>query len=240
MGLGLGFLADLVTLKRSGALDGARRVVEIGSQQIADNMLEADELLIELYGLFGKPKAQLGSLSKDNFTDLAPPAEPFWTSLGFSYAAIDYNGHRNSTALDLNADNVPGNLRGQFDLVINTGTTEHVANQGNAFRVIHDLSAVGGLMYHEVPAGSWDHGLINYGPKFFQFLQEQNDYEQVLYRGRRDIDMTIRSALRKRGKGDFVIPLDVPRELLPVKQNTRSMAERIVGKLIKSAHGDGR
>ena len=103
--------------------------MEIGSQQIADNMLEADELLEELYGLFGKPRIRLGDPSKDNFTALAPPAEPFWTSLGFSYAAIDYNGHRNSTALDLNTDEVPRDLRGQFDLVINTGTTEHVANQ---------------------------------------------------------------------------------------------------------------
>jgi Methyltransferase domain len=236
VGLGFGFLADLVTLKRSGVLEGRRRVMEIGSQQIADNMLEADELLEELYGLFGKPRIRLGDPSKDNFTALAPPAEPFWTSLGFSYAAIDYNGHRNSTALDLNTDEVPRDLRGQFDLVINTGTTEHVANQGNAFRVIHDLSAVGGVMYHEVPAGSWDHGLINYGPKFFQYLQEQNSYEQVLYRGRRDVDMTIRSALRKRDNSDFVIPLDVPRELLPLKQRVRSLAGRIVGRLTRTAN----
>jgi hypothetical protein len=237
MGLGFGFLVDLVTLKRSGALDGARRVMEIGSQQTADNMLEADELLDELYALFGKPRVNLGRPSKDNFTDLAPPAEPFWTSLGFSYAAIDYNGHRNSTALDLNTENVPNDLRGQSDLIINTGTTEHVANQGNAFRVIHDLSAVGGLMYHEVPAGSWDHGLINYGPRFFQCLQQQNDYEQVLYRGRRENDMTIRSALRKRDNNDFVIPLDVPPELLPDRRKVRPFTECIINRLIKTARG---
>jgi hypothetical protein len=214
--------------------------VEIGSQQIADNMLEADGLLDELYGLFGKPRVRLGDLSKDKFTDRAPPAEPFWTSLGFSYAAIDYNGLHNSKALDLNTDEVPSSLRGQFDLVINTGTTEHIANQGNAFRVIHDLSAVGGVMYHEVPAGSWDHGLINYGPKFFLFLQKQNNYEQVLYRGRTDEDMTIRSALRKRKNNDFVTPLDVPRELLPIKQRARSLAGLVVRKLTKSAQRDNR
>ena len=123
------------------------------------------------------------------------------------------------------------------DLIINTGTTEHVANQGNAFRVIHDLSAVGGLMYHEVPAGSWDHGLINYGPRFFQCLQQQNDYEQVLYRGRRENDMTIRSALRKRDNNDFVIPLDVPPELLPDRRKVRPFTERIINRLIKTARG---
>ena len=48
--------------------------------------------------------------------------------------------------------------------------------------MIHDLTALGGIMYHEVPAGSWDHGLINYGPKFFGLLRQQNNYEQMLLR----------------------------------------------------------
>ena len=39
MGLGSGFLDDLIELKRIGALDGMRRVVEIGSQQLADSLL---------------------------------------------------------------------------------------------------------------------------------------------------------------------------------------------------------
>jgi hypothetical protein len=235
MGLGYGFLVDLLTLKRSGVLEGAYRVVEIGSQQIADNMLEASDLLDELYALFRKQRIDIGFLSKGNFTDLAPPSRPFWTSLGFTYTAIDYDGHRDSTALDLNTENVPDGLRGQFDLVVNTGTTEHIANQANAFRVIHDLAVLGGIMYHEVPAGSWDHGLINYGPKFFLLLQQQNNYEQVLLRGRRENDMTIRSALRKRKNKDFVIPLDVPAELLPSKPILSRAAARLARALVKPA-----
>ena len=35
---------DLLTLKRSGALDGARRVIEIGSQQLDDSFLCIDRL----------------------------------------------------------------------------------------------------------------------------------------------------------------------------------------------------
>ena len=55
MGLGSGFLDDLIELKRIGALDGVRRVVEIGSQQLADSLLTSDKLLDELYALFGAP-----------------------------------------------------------------------------------------------------------------------------------------------------------------------------------------
>ena len=41
-------------------------------------------------------------------------------------------------------------------------------NQLNAFRLIHDACAIGGLMYHGVPiAGDFSHGLIGYHPKLF-------------------------------------------------------------------------
>ena len=81
--------------------------------------------------------------------------------------------------LDLNNDRVPEKLLGAFDLVINAGTTEHLANQENAFRVIHDLTRRGGLMYHEVPGGSCtDHGFVAYQPKFFHRLMQQNDYQR--------------------------------------------------------------
>jgi hypothetical protein len=54
-------------------------------------------------------------------------------------------------------------MRDAFDLVINAGTTEHVSNQENAFRVIHDLTKRGGMMNHEVPAGGMiDHGFFSY------------------------------------------------------------------------------
>ena len=58
------------------------------------------------------------------------------------------------------------------------GTTEHVANQIQAFKVIHDITAVGGLMYHNLPfQGYQTHGLVNYTPKFFWMLCRSNEYE---------------------------------------------------------------
>ena len=66
IGLGYGFLVDFMTLKRSGALEGAHQVMEIGSQQIPDNMLEAQDLL-ELYALFRKPRFRPRPFSQGQF-----------------------------------------------------------------------------------------------------------------------------------------------------------------------------
>jgi hypothetical protein len=217
MGLRREFLEDLLTLRRLGALDKARRVIEIGSQQLADSFLAATDLLDRAYQIFGRPRIELGSPGGGDFASTAPPSMPFWTSIGFDYAAIDYDGHRHSIPLDLNTDRVPEKLRQRFDLVVNTGTTEHIANQAQAFRIIHDLTRIGGVMFHEVPAGSWNHGLINYTPKFFLMLHKLNDYEQVYMRERTDGDMFIRVALRKRLNREFATPLDVPPEVMPLK-----------------------
>jgi hypothetical protein len=215
MGLGIGFLHSLIALKRAGHLEGTKRIVEIGAQQLGDTLLQAPELA-ELYGLFGRTQPYLGELSGDDFTNKAPPAEPFWRSLGFDYAAIDFGGHRNSIALDLNRDSVPGHLRGAFDFVVNAGTTEHVANQDNAFRVIHDLTADGGIMLHEVPSSGveFNHGLIAYNPKFFHILCRDNAYRVLLDAGGVG---AIRLALWRPPRGSYRTPMDLPDLLVPSK-----------------------
>src|SRR6266705_6031973 len=184
MGLGPAFLMDLIELKRSGSIDGATRVLEIGAQQLSDLLLNADPLLDELYGLFGRQRPFLGAPlnRKETFEQHrdAPSSRQFWTSLGFSYSAVEYDDYQDVIRLDLNNDVVPDGLRRAFDLVVNAGTTEHVANQGNAFRIIHNFTREGGVMYHEVPAGGMmTHGLFNYTPKFFWRLCQQNDYEII-------------------------------------------------------------
>jgi hypothetical protein len=113
--------------------------------------------------------------------------------------------------------------------VVNAGTTEHVANQMNAFRIIHHLVRVGGIMYHELPAGGLiDHGLVGYQPKFFNMLANFNGYEALYirftawgpakipeylrkqnpYGGDTVIDCSIRVALRKLHHLPFVCPFD--------------------------------
>jgi SAM-dependent methyltransferase len=237
MGLGLAFLRDLIALKRSGALDGAHHVLEIGAQQVADSLITAPELK-EAAGLFGATVFRAAPVGSENFADQAPGARPFWEALGFRYASVDLEGA--ALRLDLDRDAVPAPLRGAFDLVINTGTTEHVANQANAFQAIHDFTGPGGVMYHEVPAGGLiDHGLVAYQPKFFFRLCKQNDYELLHFTLTSSPpspvpayvhefnqrwggtmpetvpDYMLRVALRKRHDTPFSAPVDAAEHLIP-------------------------
>jgi SAM-dependent methyltransferase len=208
MGLGLTFLRELIDLKTTGALERAARVVEIGAQQLADSLLDAPELP-ELYRLFGRQPEALGSpVGPENFAARAPSSRLLWTSLGLEYAAIDLAG--DAIPLDLNRDPVPESMVGQFDLIINAGTTEHVANQDNAFRVIHDLCRPRGLMIHEVPSqGMMTHGLISYPPKFFWRLSRENSYEVVRLRicadGEQDVPADVMETNATFGSG-YLIP----------------------------------
>jgi hypothetical protein len=186
-------LIDLLQLRQTGTIAGLDRVVEIGAQQLSSAFLRSRRILRQLYEASGRPYTELGtsefvgtaggeatrlSAALAYLPTTAPPSRLFWESLGFKYAAVDFGGHRDSIPLDLNRDEVPDELRGSFQLAINAGTTEHVANQDNAFRVIHDLVCRGGIMMHEVPAqGMMNHGLINYNPKFFWHLCRENGYE---------------------------------------------------------------
>jgi hypothetical protein len=244
MGLTVNFLRDLVALKRAGILDGARSVMEIGAQQLADSFLEAEAELDEIYRLFARPRIDLGApVGPENFIEGAPYSRAFWTSLGFDYAAIDVDTRAGVTYLDLNRDDVPPDLYRAFDLVINAGTTEHVSNQGNAFRVIHDLARTGGVMYHELPAGGTiDHGFIAYQPKFFLRMAQQNEYEWLRfnlfagkpvpipadlhelhrrYGGSGDlkdhaiVEMSLCVAFRKRYRYPFSSPVDAAAHFVP-------------------------
>jgi hypothetical protein len=186
MGLGRDLLQELLALKRSNALRGATRVVEIGAQQLSNDFLRSEEELKQLYAAFGhatvpylgEPVAAGETAQMELQSDLAPTSKVFWDGLGLDYSAIDFDGHRHSYALDLNKDIVPADWRNRFDLVINTGTTEHIANQDNAFRVIHDLAHPYGIMIHNLPGGGMlTHGLITYTMKFFWHLARENGYE---------------------------------------------------------------
>jgi hypothetical protein len=207
--------------------------------------------------MFGKPRPHLGVPSgKFELSDDAPSSREFWTSLGFQYTALDFDGHRDSIALDLNRDLVPEEFKNTCDLVVNTGTTEHIANQDNCFRAIHDLACKGGIMYHDVLAGMTDHGLFNYNPRFFWKLRDANDYEVLSlklissgavpvpdhiiennrrYGGSTHFDITslpvivIRASLRKRNLQPFASPLDLPDALMPGKLATlTTVAKRAI------------
>jgi hypothetical protein len=189
MALGNFDIELLVRLKEEGYLEGPLSVIEIGAQQLARTFLEARDRLDHVGLVFGAvPRCPLPTASRthnvdgeqEDLADDAPAAREFWTWLGFDYASIDIDGSPGSIPLDLNYDSAPSHMVSRYLLVTNFGTTEHVANQLNAFKIIHDLTACGGVMTHHLPMqGMLNHGLVNYNPKFFWMLARSNGYRVV-------------------------------------------------------------
>lgn len=99
---------------------------------------------------------------------------------GMRYVSFDIAAGYRTTILDLNHAAPPPAFQGKFDLVLNFGTTEHILNQLNCFKVIHDATKVGGYVYHSLPAvGYVNHGYITYTGRCFFDVAGFNEYELV-------------------------------------------------------------
>ncbi len=87
---------------------------------------------------------------------------------------IDLNGTPAACPYDLNLS-IPCS---PVDIVINSGTAEHIWNQDQFFRTAHDACKSRGLMVHFLPCWGWlDHGFVNYHPTFVADLAAANGYE---------------------------------------------------------------
>jgi len=181
--MGASTLPLLMALKRRGYISNGSAVIEIGAQQLDESFVGATDDIAatgRFFGVTSPPPsfARTGPRSDTNVLAGAPLAREFWTWLGLNYASIDIDGSPGSIPLDLNYDEVPAELVGRYDIVTNFGTTEHVANQLQSFKIIHDLAAAGALMLHVLPAGGMlNHGLVAYNPKFFWLLGRSNGYK---------------------------------------------------------------
>jgi hypothetical protein len=175
MGYNPGMLDLFVEWANKFQIRSGAAVLDIGTSELfcADDPDSLNRFLVH----FGaKPYAddELHRMAERTF------AADLFLRAGLAYQAIDITPYPHTLPLDLNADSLPFWRRGRYSLVTNCGTTEHVFNQYNAFKLIHDATAVGGLMYHGVPmSGEFGHGFISYNPKFFTRLAEVNGYEIV-------------------------------------------------------------
>jgi hypothetical protein len=174
MGMGTVDLEAVLEFRAKGWVGDNARIVELGSQQISADVIHNQLLMDRIRDAFGRvPVIPQGE---------RPLSIRFWQSLGFEYLSVDIEGE-NILPLDLNFDRVPLHLRNRYHLATNFGTTEHVVNQLNAFKILHDLVGPGCIMLHNVPsAGFLDHGLVNYTPKFFWRLARANGYRVTAFR----------------------------------------------------------
>lgn len=112
----------------------------------------------------------------------------YFTKLGFDHTSVDLNGLNGSIVKDLRDETQFEEWKECFDVLTNSGTTEHVEphhNQFECFKIIHTVIKPGGLMIHLVPDiverdqnSKWGKHCTNYySSDFFEMLANHCNYE---------------------------------------------------------------
>ncbi len=211
MAIAYGHLVILMDLRRQNVIGPGltKRVLDIGEQNWFGDV--APREIATLIDMFSGESA--GAHHEELKALLAEPANTqrlfdiaaFFYRVIFGlehYCAIDLGGTERALKLDLN---LPVELDEQFDLVLNIGTGEHVFNQFQFFKTVHERTRPGGLMYHTMPhQGAYDHGFFNYQPTFIFDLAQANGYDLMLLVC---VDSTLppgQQHLQIRGREDYI------------------------------------
>lgn len=173
MGVGPPIIGLYTELKSLGLFDNVHDVMELGAQNV---WCPRPELVKNLFRVFDRPPPSAEMLGR--FANWKGSALELHEGLGHTYKCIDVDPQFNSINLDLNLDECPPKHKARYDLVTNHGTSEHLLNQYNVFKLAHDLTKPGGFMLHAVPfTVHVDHGFFNYQPNFFEALCRYNAYQ---------------------------------------------------------------
>ena len=173
MGVGPPIIALYMQLKSLGVFDDVHDVIELGAQNV---WCPRPQMVKNLFNVFNRPPPSVEML--DRFANWKGSALELHEALGHTYRCIDVDPQFNSIPLDLNFDPCPPEHKSKYDLVTNHGTSEHLLNQYNFFKIVHELAKPGGFMLHAVPfTVHLEHGFFNYQPNFFEALARYNSYK---------------------------------------------------------------
>ena len=136
------------------------------------------------------------------------PARHYFANLGFEYKCIDLNEEDGAIAVDLRQpiiENDMYNLINTADVIIDSGTSEHIEYQYMNFKNLYDMLKVGGTIIHILPkVGYWEnHCQYKYDTQFFAQLAANNDYELVTVDNRYP-EKNIRVVITKTGNNGFM------------------------------------
>lgn len=112
----------------------------------------------------------------------------YFTNRGFEHVSVDINGLHGAIVRDLTRPEQFQDWHGSWDVLTNSGTTEHVEpfeSQYECFGIIHDCMKVGGIAIHLLPDvyerdehGAWEnHCRYYYSKPFFELVAKECGYE---------------------------------------------------------------
>ncbi|HVX84205.1 MAG TPA: hypothetical protein VH253_05260 [Phycisphaerae bacterium] len=178
-------LAD--TLRR-GEVDRAGEVLTLGVQDVYFSYDELREFLKEK-GIVSRELSPVEILPTTGFGWAGPKEraraihqKTVFAALGFETRKVmgmdgsDYE--RPEFVHDLNVP-VMKELEGQFAVVFDGGTVEHVFSVKDAFFNITRMLKPGGLAIHHAPVDWPDHGFVNFNPTLFRDFYLANGFTEI-------------------------------------------------------------
>jgi hypothetical protein len=158
----------------------SKEVLDVGAQDVSIG----SESELEQLNQFIRRHNPSGDLLRLNQFPAMVEAREVYTKAGFSYTCIDVDERPGTLRVDLARFEIP-RPRGKYGLVVNVGTTEHLASPAGTFALMHEMCAEGGILYNDVPLfGLGNHGLMNPTPKFWHALIWMNGYKAHSVRAR--------------------------------------------------------
>lgn len=106
--------------------------------------------------------------------------ESFFRCLGFEKSeAMDFSAYEGADhVFDLNEPELPAELVGQFDMVVDGGTMEHVFHVPNLLKNVFKLLKPGGRIVHMAPSSNHtDHGFYMFSPTLIWDFYHANGFE---------------------------------------------------------------
>lgn len=108
------------------------------------------------------------------------PMKNIYEKLGVIYTSIDLNGEYGALPLDL-CNQLPKEFNNKFNMVTNYGTSEHVLEQYECFKNMHDICKTNGIFFHGIPLiNNWkNHCRYYYTIEFFEELILKCNYTKI-------------------------------------------------------------
>ena len=170
MGIAKAALALLLDLRSTEPLSGA--ICQLGRQTVDVTA----EQFRHVAGRFGAAGLAADFTPSSVIDDVA-----LFRALGFQRVeSLDFSDYEGAThLLDFNQP-LPERLHGQYEVVYDGGTTEHIFDLPQSFRNIYRLLKPGGLAIHAAPSTNHvDHGFYMFSPTLFHDWYTANGFEIV-------------------------------------------------------------
>ncbi len=182
MALGVSGVRINLELFIRGFYKGFESVFDMGAQ---DLLLDLEEFkgLLALAGINNYDVSEFSILAKSPSKRMG--TEAFYKLLGFKkYLCCDLYEHVrtgmrwNAIQHDLNYPITDNSLLGKYDLVTDYGNNEHVFNLTEAYRSLHNLCKVNGIIIiqQQVYGGN---GYYNFTPYYFEDMAAANEYQVI-------------------------------------------------------------